>query len=94
MAVGAPLVTTHMGGIADMVTDGESALVVRPKDVAGTAEALHRISTEPGLGARLAVQASVEVRRYLQSAVAEQVEGIYTDLVTANRRGDGDRGPA
>lgn len=94
MAVGAPLVTTHMGGIADMVTDEESALVVRPKDVEGTARALHRISTEPGLGERLAAQASVEVRRYLQSAVAEQLEGIYTDLVTANRRGDGGRGPA
>ena len=35
MALGAPLVTTHMGGIADMVVDGESALVVPPGDVAG-----------------------------------------------------------
>ena len=42
MALGAPLVTTHMGGIADMVADGESALVVPPGDVAG-----HRGGTDP-----------------------------------------------
>ena len=45
MALGAPLVTTHMGGIADMVVDGESALVVPPGDVAG-----HRGGAGPGGG--------------------------------------------
>ena len=49
MALGAPLVTTHMGGIADMVTHEESALVVPPGDVAATAAALTRISTDPVL---------------------------------------------
>lgn len=81
MALGAPLVTTRTGGIADMVTDGESALVVPPGDVAATAAALARILAEPALRARLSAQASVEVRRYLQSAVAAQLEGIYERLV-------------
>jgi len=85
MALGAPLVTTHMGGIADMVADGESALVVPPGDVAATAAALARIVAEPSLRKRLSAQASVEVRRYLQSAVAAQLEGIYERLVTAGR---------
>ena len=81
MALGAPLVTTPMGGIADMVTDGDSALVVPPGDVAATARALDRISTEPGLGARLAARARVEVQRYLQSRVAADFEHIYRSLV-------------
>jgi glycosyltransferase involved in cell wall biosynthesis len=85
MALGAPLVTTHMGGIADMVTDGESALVVPPGDVAATAAALVRVVTDPALRERLSAQASVEVRRYVQSAVAAQLEGIYERLVTADR---------
>jgi glycosyltransferase involved in cell wall biosynthesis len=83
MSLGAPLVTTHMGGIADMVVDGESALVVPPGDVAATAAALARVVAEAPLRARLSAQASVEVRRYLQSAVAAQLEGIYARLVTA-----------
>jgi len=81
MALGAPLVTTPMGGIADMVTDEDSALVVLPGDVAGTAAALSRISTEQGLGARLAARARVEVKRYLQSRVATDFEEIYASLV-------------
>ena len=87
MALGAPLVTTHMGGIADMVTNGESALVVPPGDVPATAAALARMVAEPELRARLSAQASTEVGRYLQSAVAAQLEGIYGRLSSA-------RGPA
>lgn len=83
MALGAPLVTTHMGGIADMVVGGESALVVPPGDVDATHAALARIVAEPELRARLSAQASVEVRRYLQSAVAAQLEGIYGRLTAA-----------
>jgi glycosyltransferase involved in cell wall biosynthesis len=81
MALGAPLVTTHMGGIADMVVDGESALVVPSGDVAATVVALDRILTEAGLGARLAVQARTEVRRYLQSRVASDFELVYASLL-------------
>jgi glycosyltransferase involved in cell wall biosynthesis len=80
MALGAPLVTTPMGGIADMVTDGDSALVVSPGDVAATTAALERMLTVDGLGARLAAQARVEVQRYLQSRVAADFEGIYASL--------------
>ena len=81
MALGAPLVTTPMGGIADMVSDGESALVVPPGDVAATTTALDRIVRDPGLGAQLAAQARVEVQRYLQSRVAADVEEIYASLI-------------
>jgi glycosyltransferase involved in cell wall biosynthesis len=81
MALGAPLVTTPMGGIADMVRDGASALVVPPADVAGTHAALERLLGTPGLGAELAAAARVEVRRYLQSAVAAQLEGVYGELL-------------
>jgi glycosyltransferase involved in cell wall biosynthesis len=80
MALGAPLVTTPMGGIADMVTDGDSALVVPPGDVAATAAALTRITAEDGLGALLADRARVEVQRYLQSRVAADFEEIYASL--------------
>lgn len=80
MAVGAPLVTTHLGGIADMVVDGESALVSRPGDVADLAAALQRLATEPELRARLRAGARTAVGGFLQSAVAARVEGLYAGL--------------
>lgn len=81
MALGAPLVTTHMGGIADMVTNEESALVVPPGDVAATTTALTRLSTDPVLAGRLVARARIEVKRYLQSRVATDFEEIYGSLV-------------
>lgn len=85
MAVGAPLVTTHQGGIADMVVAGESALVVPPADHAALTRALSRIADEPALRHRLVVGASGSVRHYLQSSVATQLEQIYAELVPADR---------
>ena len=69
-----------MGGIADMVTDGESALVVPPGDVAATAAAMSRLLSDAALGPRLAAQARVEVKRYLQSRVASDFEELYASL--------------
>ena len=81
MALGAPLVTTHMGGIADMVVDGESALVVPPGDPTATATALRQILEDPARAGRLAARARVEVKRYLQSRVAADFEEIYASLL-------------
>ena len=81
MALGVPLVTTHMGGISDMVDDEISALVVPAGDVAATSTAMARLWEDPTLGARLAAGASGEVKRYLQSSVATSLEGIYASLL-------------
>lgn len=80
MALGTPLVTTSMGGIADMLTDGESALVVAPGDVDATEAALRRFVADPELRSRLVAGARERVRPYLQSAVADTFTGIYEDL--------------
>lgn len=81
MALGASLVTTPMGGIADMVRDEESALVVAPGDVPAVRTALARLLDPAGPGAVLAERARVEVRRYLQSRVAADLEEIYASLL-------------
>lgn len=82
MALGAPLVTTHLGGIADMVVDERSALVVPSGDHAALAAALGRLVDDPGLRERLVTGARDDVRPFLQSRVAEQLEGIYRRVAT------------
>lgn len=77
LALGTPLVTTHLGGIADMVRTQESALVVPPGDPAELTEALDRIAGDSGLRARLRAGAAVDVRRFLRDSVAAQLVGIY-----------------
>lgn len=80
MALGAPLVTTHQGGIADMVVDGRSALVVPPGDAAATAAALDRLGADPALGAGLTEGARADVRPFLQSAVADRFGELYAQV--------------
>lgn len=80
MALGAPLVTTHLGGIADMVVDERSALVVPAGDAAALAAALGRVLGDASLRAALTAGAREDVRPFLQSRVAEQLERIYRRL--------------
>ena len=70
-----PVITTDVGGLAEIVPDGEAGLVVPPEDPAALAAALVRFVDE-GLGEKL----KEGVRRARQStswtALAEAVEDL------------------
>ena len=53
MAAGVPVVTTRVGGIPEMVDDGQSGLLVPPDDPTALAAALTRVSTDDGLRSKL-----------------------------------------
>jgi len=53
LARGVPVVSTDVVGIGELVTDGETGLLVGPEDVSGLAGALDRLLVDPDLAARL-----------------------------------------
>ena len=63
MAHGAVPVCTAVGGIREVVTDGENGLLIQPDDAAGLAEALHFLQRNPSERERMAREArrTVEV---------------------------------
>ena len=77
MASGRPVVTTSVGGISDMIVDGESGLLVPPGDQAALAAAIRRVLADGELRSRLSVGAQTKVRTFTASAVAEQLESVY-----------------
>jgi glycosyltransferase involved in cell wall biosynthesis len=77
MASGRPVVTTSVGGIIDMIVDGESGLLVPPGDESKLAAAIGRVLADGDLRSRLGVGAQKKVRAFTASAVAEQLEGVY-----------------
>ena len=81
MALGTPLVTTLMGGIADMVTDERSALVVPPDSPGDLAVALARLIADEELRARLRVGARADVVGFTASSVVDRVQSVYDDLL-------------
>lgn len=57
MAAGCPVVASDLPSIAEVVADGETALLVPPGDVDALAAALRRLQTDPALAERLAANA-------------------------------------
>ena len=61
MATGLPVVSTVHSGIPELVSDGETGLLVPERDVPALAAALERLMNEPGLGPRHAARAQAFV---------------------------------
>lgn len=54
MASGVPTIGTRVGGVPEIITDGEDGLLVAPRDVEALAGAIERLIDEPELAQRLA----------------------------------------
>jgi len=82
MACGRPVVATRVGGIPEIVTEGEDGLLIDPRDAAGEAAAkIASLAADPALGARLAARASETVRlRFSMDAMALSVAALYSSI--------------
>jgi glycosyltransferase involved in cell wall biosynthesis len=81
MASGRPVVTTAVGGIVDMIVDGDSGLMVPPGDERELAAAMGRVLADSELSSRLGESAQKRVRAFTASVVASQLESIYKRVV-------------
>ncbi len=82
MAAGKPVVATDAGGVRDVVSHGETGLLVPPGNSRALAEAVLRLASDPAEGARLAANA----RRRVQSefslrAMLERYASLYRSLL-------------
>ena len=64
MSLGKAVVGTRVGGIPDIIVDGENGLLVEPGDEIGLATAMTRLIDDPQLRERLGAQARTDVARY------------------------------
>ena len=81
MALGVPVVATPVDGIPEVITDGETGLLVPPGDPEALAAALARLLGDPPLRARLAAAAAGRVRTEFDH------ERLMDRLRRADRRG-------
>lgn len=83
MACGRAVVSTSVGGITDMIADGESGLLVQSRDQRGLAVALGRVLADRDLRWRLGAAAQQRVKSFTASAVVSRLEGVYAEAATA-----------
>jgi len=63
MASGAPVVSTRISGIPELIEDGTNGILVEPGDVAALAEAITRLLFDPQLASRLGAAGRRTVER-------------------------------
>jgi glycosyltransferase involved in cell wall biosynthesis len=78
MAAGRALVASRVGGLAEVVVDGETGLLVPPEDPAALAGALGRLAADPALRARLGSAGRARVLdQYTSAKMAEGTLACY-----------------
>lgn len=80
MAFGRPVVASAIGGLPELV-DGETGILVPPGDVDALANAIHRLSRDARLRARLGEAGRARVDEFRGSAVIARIEAAYVRLL-------------
>ena len=79
-ACGRPVVASDVGGISDIVRDGETGLLVPPGDPAAVAQALLRILNDQELGRRLGQAGRRQVEQHFDARLwAKALRGVYEE---------------
>jgi glycosyltransferase involved in cell wall biosynthesis len=81
LSVGVPVVSTAVGGVPEVVTDGENGLLVPPGDAEALAIAMRRILEEPGLRERLAAGARPSVEALSSDIVYGKLEQMLAEAM-------------
>jgi glycosyltransferase involved in cell wall biosynthesis len=82
-----PVVASRVGGIPEVVVDGETGLLVPPDDPAALADALNRLLGDPGLRAKLGAAARLRAtERFSAARHVEGVERVYAEALAEARR--------
>jgi len=84
MATKVPVVATAVGGVPEIVTDEESALLVSPGDPVAMSAALSRVLTDSDLRSRLISRAhQLILERHDPEARMRKLVAIYRDVVAS-----------
>lgn len=87
-ACGLPIVTTSVGELPYLWTDGQDALLVPPDDPEAMAAAVRRLLTEPGLAAKLSRNARRKAENYDWAVILKQWEALFEDLIPLRENSD------
>jgi len=86
MAYGRPVVAGAVGGLLDLVVDGETGLLVPPRDVRALRVALERLLADGDLRSRLGSGARERARTLLSwPAVTDATLRAYEDALEPSR---------
>lgn len=81
MSAGIPVVGSNSGGTAEIITDGESGLLVEPDDASKLAQAVIRILTDEKLATKLKEGGINVVHKFTGNNMARNYLTIYNEII-------------
>jgi glycosyltransferase involved in cell wall biosynthesis len=82
MAAGCPVVATRVGGLPDLIEDGETGYLVPPRDAVGLAANIVRLLRDRRMARSLGEAAQTAVaRQFTVERLCHDVEDLYTELL-------------
>lgn len=88
MAAGRPSVATAVGGNPEVITDGQTGLLVPPGDVHALAVAMASLIQDPFTAEEMGRKARVRFQeRFTLSAMIRSYEAVYDETLAARRSG-------
>ena len=83
-AAGVPVVATPVGGIRETVVDGQTGLLVPPRDPEALAAGIRRLLGDRATAGRMATEARIQAReRYSVERMVERTLELYGNRTSA-----------
>jgi glycosyltransferase involved in cell wall biosynthesis len=79
-AYGKPVIASRIGGMPELVREGQTGLLVRPGDVAGLRDVILRMASEPNLAQTMSLACREAARSYTLEAVTKAYLDVYQAL--------------
>ncbi len=81
MACGVPIVASRVGGIPDIVNDGENGLLITPGDSNALADAIIYLLENKDIRERMGKNGKKKIKDYSWERIAERTENVYRMIV-------------
>jgi glycosyltransferase involved in cell wall biosynthesis len=82
MSLARPIVATNVGGVGEALCDGESGLLVAPRNAVALAEAIISVLDDPRRSAQMGAAALARVgQRFTTAAMIDRLASVYDELV-------------
>jgi len=81
--VGKAVVASRVGGLQEVVVDGETGILVPPNDARSLREAIDHLLASPQVREEMGMRAAEHVRPFTVSVVTDQIEQAISDVIEA-----------
>lgn len=86
LALGKPIVATEVGGLPEIIKNGENGFLVQVGDSSSLARGVERILTEPDLMRKLSQGAKQSASEFTWNRITTRYEELFSSVVQAHSR--------